>query len=124
MKQLGGLKKSLKEFDKDAVAALIAAAADIALVVDKKGVIQDVALGSDELSSIESKKWLGRPWKDTVTVESRDKVEEMLRDAASNEPPRWRQVNHPSSNGADLPVRYSTVQVGSRGPVVALGREL
>ncbi len=124
MRRTEGLKRSLRHIDNDAVSALITAAADIALVVDGKGVIQDVALGSEELAAIEYGDWLGRAWKDIVTVESREKVDEMLRDAATDQPPRWRQVNHPSSNGGDIPVRYSTVQLGNGGSVVAVGREL
>ena len=51
-----------------------------------------MAFGSDELAREEYRKWLGRPWTDTVTAESRANVEAMLRDAASKVPPRWRHV--------------------------------
>jgi len=114
---LGGL-------DAEAAAAVISAASDIALILDRDGVIRDVAFGSDELAREEYGKWLGQPWTDTVTAESRAKVESMLRDAASKVPPRWRHVNHPSSRGADVPVVYSAVQVGNEGRVVAVGRDL
>ena len=114
---LGGL-------DAEAAAAVISAASDIALILDRDGVIRDVAFGSDELAREEYGKWLGQPWTDTVTAESRAKVESMLRDAASKVPPRWRHVNHPSSRGADVPVVYSAVQVGNDGRVVAVGRDL
>ncbi len=109
--------------DADA-ARLIAATADIALVVDDGGLIRDVAFASDDLWQEEYRGWLGRPWVDTVTVESRPKVEALLRDAAARAAPRWRHVNHPSGRGADLPVRYSAVKVGTEGRVVAIGRDL
>ena len=61
--------------------------------------------------------WIGQPWAETVTVESRAKVESLLRDAAG--PPRWRQVNHPAvGGGSDWPILYSTVQISPPGPVV------
>jgi transcriptional regulator PpsR len=65
-------------------------------------------------------------WVDTVTLESRAKVTELLNEANANNTrtPRWRQVNHPSVRGADLPVRYAALQLGSDRRVVALGREL
>ena len=116
--------KTLGGLDAEAAAAVIAAASDIALILDRDGVIRDVAFGSDELAREEYSKWLGQPWSDTVTPDSRSKVEAMLRDAASKVPPRWRHVNHPSSRGADVPVVYSAVQVGAEGRVVVVGRDL
>lgn len=117
-------KESLGDLPAEVAATLIATAADIALVVDGEGVIRDVAVGSDDLSDEGYGAWMGREWIETVTVESRPKIMELLRDAVSKAPPRWRQVNHPSAKGADVPVRYSTVQVGSKGRFVAIGRDL
>ncbi len=59
-----------------------------------------------------------------MTVESRPKVEALLRDAAAQAPSRWRHVNHPSPAGADIPVLYSAVQVGPHGRIIAVGRDL
>lgn len=117
-------KKTLGDLDADTAASVIAAAADVALIVDSKGVIRDMAFGSDELSIEGHADWLGRPWADTVTVESRPKIETMLREAASSTPTRWRQVNHASAHGQQVPILYSTVAVGPRGRIVALGRDL
>ncbi len=117
-------KKTLGDLDADAAARLIVAAADVALVLDSKGIIRDVAIGNDELAKEGFGKWLGQRWVDTVTVESRQKIEELLRDASNKAIPRWRQVNHPSSAGADVPIRYSAVEVGDNGRIVAVGRDL
>lgn len=117
-------KKTLGDLDAEAAAKLIAAVADVAIVVDNKGVIRDVAISNEELVKEEYGKWLGQRWVDTVTVESRPKIEEMLRDAAAGEVPRWRQVNHASKRGADVPIRYSAIEIGDNGRVVAVGRDL
>jgi transcriptional regulator PpsR len=117
-------KRTLGDVDAEAAAKLVTAASDIALVLDSKGVIRDVSFGSDELAREGYEDWLGRRWIETVTVESRPKIEELLRDAGLATVPRWRQVNHPSSRGADVPVRYSAVQVGDNGRIVAIGRDL
>ena len=50
--------------------------------------------------------------------------EALLRDAASNAGSKWRHVNHTSSHGADVPVMYSALQVGTHDRVVAVGRDL
>lgn len=126
MKQFKAPKRSLGDFNAEAAATLITAAADVALIIDVKGVIRDVAFGSDELANElqGAPGWIGQPWTETVTIESRPKVEALLRDATEEQPFRWRQLNHPSSAGADVPVLYSAVQVGKVGRIVAIGRDL
>ena len=66
----------------------------------------------------------GKRWLETVTVESRPKVEAILRDVESKVTPRWRQLNHPATAGADIPMLYSALRVGKEGDVVVFGRDL
>jgi len=117
---------ALGELDADTAGRLIAAAADVTLVLDGEGVIRDLAFGSEELSKEGYQHWLGQPWALTVTVESRPKVEALLRDAGapSQSLAAWRQLNHPSPNGVDVPILYSAIRVGDQGRVVAVGRNL
>ncbi len=124
MDQLETPLKSFGGLDAESVANLITAAADVALVVDKKGVIRDVSCGNDEFALESCKHWVGRPWADTVTSETKPKIEALLRDAGARVEHKWRQVNHPFSKGPDVPFLYSAVQVGSEGRVVAFGRDL
>jgi transcriptional regulator PpsR len=117
-------KRTLGDLEAEIAAKLIAAAADIALIIDGKGVIRDVAFGNEDISKEGYEKWIGRPWVDTVTIESRPKIEELLSDAKlAKSPSRWRQVNHPSKRGA-VPIRYLAVPIGANGRVVAVGRDL
>lgn len=105
-------------------ASLIATAADVALLVDADGVIRDVSVGNRELADIGHSGWIGRPWAETVTVESRPKIKALLKDAAGTAQQQWRHVNHAVPEGADIPVLYSTIQAGPEGQVVAIGRDL
>ena len=66
----------------------------------------------------------GQAWVDTVTVESRPKVEALLRDASAAGLPRWRMVNHFTDGGANLPVMYAAVKMNRGGQVVAFGRSM
>ena len=124
MDQLESPLKSLGGLDAESAANLIAAAADVALVVDVHGVIRDFACGSDEFAQESCKNWVGRAWIDTVTVETKPKIEALLRDASAKGERKWRQVNHAYSKGADVPFSYSAVQVGQDGRIVAFGRDL
>lgn len=124
MKPFRAPDKTLGSLNSKAAASLLAAAADIALVMDAEGVIRDIAFGSDELSQDIDGKWLGLAWTDTVTVESRPKIEALLKEAGATNAPRWRHVNHPTGAGPDVPVLYSAVQIDTQGHVVAIGRNL
>jgi transcriptional regulator PpsR len=126
VKQFSNAKKWLTDLDSDMASRLITVASDVALVVSdaQVGVIRDVSFGSDELAVELSDKWVGKPWAETVTAESRAKVEALLRDSSGKGTPRWRMVNHRSSSGTDLPVLYAAIQVNHAGQVVAFGRSM
>ena len=115
MREFESPATTLGDLSADTAGRLIAAAADVALIIDDKGVIRDLAFGSDDLLREGYYEWLGKPWADTVTVESRPKVEALLRDSRANAAPRWRHINHPSIDGADLPLSYSAVSLPSQG---------
>jgi transcriptional regulator PpsR len=124
VKRFSSPKKSLGEIDTDAAAELLAATADITLVLDSDGTIRDVAAGSPELAAEIDGRWVGQSWSSTVTVESRPKIESLLQDAAQGHATRWRQVNHVTDKVNDLPVVYSAVKVGKKGRIIAVGRDL
>lgn len=124
MKRSSLVRATLDPEEAQAAAALVVAAMDVALVVDRKGVIREVTCSNDDLRDAIDDKWRGRPWADTVTAETRPKIEALLKDAAQQIEPRWRQVNHPSSQGPDIPISYSAVRVGGSGRIMAVGRDL
>jgi transcriptional regulator PpsR len=114
---------------------LIATAADLALVIDANGTIQDVSIGNEELKGMGIQAWLGKTWLETVTVESRPKIEALMRECVvptSAAMPKWRQVNHPMAQGADLAVSYAVLpldngrssSVHPQGYSLAIGRDL
>jgi transcriptional regulator PpsR len=111
----------LGRLEAESVAPLLAAASDVTLILDAKGVILDAAVGAGGDAS--AKDWIGRPWIDTVTIESRPKVEAVLREALKGAAPRWRQINHPMP-GADLPMNYAATRSRPGGQVVVFGRDL
>ncbi len=107
----------------DWAAKLITATSEVALVVDRGGIIRHVEFSGTEAPVDGAEGWIGTPWVDTVTSESRGKIEQMLREATTSGTTRRRQVNHPSRAGADIPVAYNAVRAED-GSVVAVGRDL
>ncbi|WP_332837453.1 transcriptional regulator PpsR [Neoroseomonas rubea] len=118
-------RKTVGDLDADAAAALISAAADIALILDDKGVIRDVAFSNEELAHefAAHGSWLGQPWIETVARDSRPKVEELSRGEGAKGG-RWRHVNQVSAEGASIPILYSTAPIGKAGRIVVFGRDL
>ncbi len=105
-------------------ASLLTAAGDVTLVLDGGGTILDVAVSRGDLANHGFTAWVGEAWADTVTVESRPKIAEMLAGARAHEGDlRWRQVNHPAAGG-DVPVRYMIVALGHNDRLVAIGRDM
>lgn len=129
-------RAALTRLGSEAAAALVGAA-DVALVVDPAGVVIDAAAGGGGVTGLSAMpalgtdaghgslldSWLGRRLVETVTADSRGKVEALLREAgASGTSPR-RQVNHLSADGPDIPVAYTGIRLAD-GATVLVGRDL
>ncbi|MEM6653324.1 MAG: transcriptional regulator PpsR, partial [Pseudomonadota bacterium] len=112
----------LKGLSAESVGDLIGASADIALMLED-GIVKDVALANTNLiSNGYNQSWLGKPWIDTVTEDSRPKIKALL----SGEPSdvRWRQVNHMSESALDVPVKYTTIPISGGDRMLAFGQDL
>jgi transcriptional regulator PpsR len=104
-------------------ASLLAAVGDVALILSADGTILDVAVSQGDLANHGFTDWIREAWVDTVTVESRPKILEMLAAATSGAAARWRQVNHPAAGG-DVPVRYLVMGLGDPERLIAIGRDM
>jgi transcriptional regulator PpsR len=112
------------EIDARTAASLLAVAGDIALVMDRAGVIRDVALVGAETQFGAAPQWIGRPWIETVTPETRSKIDMLLKEALSSGISKRRQVNHVLVDGPDVPVSYTALRLGQDGNLVAVGRDM
>jgi transcriptional regulator PpsR len=108
----------------DIAARVVAAASDVALVVDRKGIVRDLSVNSAELNGAGFADWLDRPWVETVTPESRPKAADLLREALAGGASRWREVNHPAEDGGTTLIRYFAVNSGEDGRVLVVGRDM
>ncbi|MEL6285881.1 MAG: transcriptional regulator PpsR [Pseudomonadota bacterium] len=115
-------EEHLSNLGPDVVASIASSAADLALLV-KDGVIEDISVATDGLADEGfDQDWRGQPWIETVTPESRAKVNDLLNEKAVVS--RWRQVNHPSVTALDVPVRYTAIRLGTGNRLLVLGRDM
>lgn len=109
--------------DPSRLTALLEAAADVSLVVDKTGEITAASFASADLEVELNDALVGRHLVDTVTEDSRDRVGDLMRSAAASSAVA-RDLVHQLPSGAEFPMRYGAAAVFPDGRVFLLGRDL
>lgn len=107
--------------DAEAAMKLAMVAGDVTLILDDMGTILDAAFNPKDFPGFEGLE--GSNWIETVSVESRPKVMEMLAAARRGEVQHWRQVNHVTRDG-DVPIRYSVLSINGGEHRIAFGRDM
>lgn len=96
---------------------------DVTLLLDMDGVIRDATL-SGAISDEGVDAWLGRPWGETVSDLGGDKVRRMVEDARTSGVSAFRQVTQRFPSGLELPMEYTTLMLGGRAGLIAIGKNL
>ena len=113
----------LPELDPLTFSKLLGVVSDVTLVMDAQGVILDVSTARDKLATLGCQSWIGRRWIDTVTSESRPKIEDMLQSQGLPDVMRWRHVNHVNAVGNEIALQYVLLPLRD-GQLLAVGRDL
>jgi hypothetical protein len=103
--------------------AFASLACDVALVLDAQGVITRVAHSAGGSLLQASAGWLGQPLVAIVTVQTRPKIDSLLRELAELGLGRRREVNLPAQP-AEVPVAFTALRLGPNGPSLAVGHDL
>lgn len=126
MKAFRDPKESLGDLEANVAATVVAAASDIALVIDADGTIRDCAFQRADLP-LELKntdQWIGRLWQATALEEGQIKIEQLLQEAATRKVSRWREIRYPAVRGPDIPILYSVVALPDQQRFIAIGRDV
>jgi transcriptional regulator PpsR len=134
MPRTSGESPPLGALDAKSASRLLRASSDFALVLDHEGTILDVVTHTQDAAAQQAQAWRGQAWVKTVSPDSRQKVEALLRDAQAAveaEIGRSRQINQLVADGEDLPLLFSAVRLGEGGVatrgkprIIAVGRDL
>jgi hypothetical protein len=104
--------------------AFVSLACDIALVLDPQGLVTYMAHGDALALAPIGALWVGRPWTETVTPETRPKIEALLAEVSATGHAPLREVTLAASFGPAIPVAYAALRLGPSGPTLAVGRDL
>lgn len=105
------------------MAALPTVQPDITLLLDMEGVIREATL-SPAMSVESVDGWLGRPWVEIAGDMGGDKVKRMVDDARVSGISAFRQINQRFPSGLEIPMEFTTVLLGGRAGMLAIGKNL
>lgn len=113
------LKPSLALLGEDGPAALLAATADVAIVVDRQGIVRAAAASPDEPFGETLDLMLGKPLVQAVTSVSRAKVAALVEETRSGAATRWREINIAGVAG-EQSLRVTALSLGE--DILVVGR--
>ena len=116
--------QSLSKWAPELAQTMISLGGDIALVLDEHGIVRRVDQRASTPLASDANSWIGQRWTDTVTIESKFKLECMIAEATPECATRRREVNHLTVNGMTVAVAYTAMRLGAAGPILAVGRDL
>src|SRR6201999_1213685 len=95
---------------------------DVTLLLDMDGVIREATL-SPSMSKENIDSWLGRPWSDVVDSAG-DKIQRMMHDTRRSGISAFRQITQRFPSGLEIPMEFTTVLLGGRAGMLAIGKNL
>jgi transcriptional regulator PpsR len=96
---------------------------DVTLLLDADGVIREATFASS-LAQEDSDSWQGRPWIETIEGLGNSNAQRMLDDAKSTGISAFCQVTQRLPSGLQIPMEYTTVLLGGRAGMLAIGKNL
>ncbi len=113
------------QIDPSVASRVVMSSADVAVVLDGRGVVSDVSFAAEARLPREFGDWLGRNWLDTIAIDSKAKAQSLLREASQDGTARMREINHvAAAGGATVPIRYTAIRITEDGRILAVGRDL
>src|SRR6185312_9455156 len=95
---------------------------DVTLLLDMDGVIREATL-SASLSNENVDDWLGKSWAEIVD-RGGDKIQRMMSDTKRSGLSAFRQITQRFPSGLEVPMEYTTVLLGGRAGMLAIGKNL
>jgi transcriptional regulator PpsR len=96
---------------------------DVTLLLDTEGVIREATFASS-LESENPASWIGISWTETIASLGNSSMQRILDDARASGISAFRQVTQRFPSGLEIPMEYTTVLLGGRAGMLAVGKNL
>jgi transcriptional regulator PpsR len=96
---------------------------EITLTLDREGVITDVA-PSESFKGESLDSWRGRSWSETIPPDGVERVARAINASLESGESFCFRVRQQFPSGREFSIEYTTVSLGEKGGVVAIGRSL
>jgi transcriptional regulator PpsR len=96
---------------------------DITLLLDLDGIIQRATFAAT-IDGEGLTEWVGRPWFDTVADATSPKIRAIIDDARRVGVSAFCQITQRFPSGAEVSMEYTTVRLGGKSGLIAIGRSL
>jgi transcriptional regulator PpsR len=95
---------------------------DVTLLLDMDGVIREATLAAS-MSKENIDSWVGRPWSEVVGGAG-EKIQRMMQDTRRTGISAFRQITQVFPSGLEIPMEFTTVLLGGRAGMLAIGKNL
>jgi transcriptional regulator PpsR len=95
---------------------------DVTLLLDMDGIIREATL-SPAMSKENVDSWLGRPWSEIVDGAG-EKIQRIMQDTRRSGISAFRQITQRFPSGVEIPMEFTTVLLGGRAGMLAIGKNL
>ena len=109
----------------DRLGEVLAAAADIVMSVDRRGIVQEILTNSGDQTLGCLDHWVGRDLRQFLTPECHPKLDALLKHIDGGPVSRPRvELNHIDNANWEFPVQYTALRLGADLPILLVGRDL
>jgi len=108
----------------DKIDGLLTTLSDIIFVTDFQGDIQSIQVNGRDLKRLDLSTWQGKNIHSLATIDSQDKVQQLLSVTADDTSHTWRHVNFVSPDNVDMPLQLLPVVFAQSQQLWLFGRDL
>jgi len=100
----------------DQIESLLTTLSDVIIQLDADGVVQDLSTSGKELQCLNLKDWVGKKLSILATLDSQDKLRNLLAKPEKNAANIWRHINLKATGDVDVPLQMLAMpQTGTNG---------
>ena len=115
---------NLHSIPSEQVQSLLSALSDVIVMTDAQGQIHDIQVSGKELQRLNLTEWKGQTLFAVATLDSQEKIRQVLGTAQAGAPNTWRHINLLGPGEVDVPLQVMSVAFAQSQSFWLFGRDL